>query len=195
MQNAKLRFKSRPDIPVYIAATGPKMLSLAGELGEGAFALVGVHPKCVEVAVSQVGKGAVASGRTPGDVDLGLYVHCAVSRSGEMALNECRRGAGLLALRNPSYAELAGIAPAQVDAMRQAASAAGSSFGKGFAETVPDDVVRKFSLAGTPGQCRQALEAVAGSGIRRVDIYLQGPGREETVRLFGEEILPALRRA
>lgn len=195
MQNARLRFKSRPNIPVYVAATGPKMLSLAGELGEGAFALVGVHPKCVGLAVSQVAKGAVASGRAARDVDLGLYIHCAISRAGEKALDECRRGAGLLALRNPSYAELAGIAPGQLDAMKQAASAAGSSFGKGFAETVPDEIVRKFSLAGTPAECRQALEAVAGSGIHRIDIYLQGSGREETVRLFAEEILPALRRA
>jgi 5,10-methylenetetrahydromethanopterin reductase len=188
LRDARLRFPARRPIPVYVAATGPKMLRLAGELGEGVFALVGTHPAVVALAVRQAREGASVAGREAADI--GLYAYCAVAEGRDEAVNDCRRGAGVIAMRNRPYAELAGLGPAQCEAIERAATAAGSTFGKEFGTAVTDDVVSRFALAGTPADCRKLLEPLAETGITRVDIYLQGPNRLRTVRLFGTEVLP-----
>jgi alkanesulfonate monooxygenase SsuD/methylene tetrahydromethanopterin reductase-like flavin-dependent oxidoreductase (luciferase family) len=51
-------------------------------------------------------------------------------------------------------------------------------------------VANAFALGGTPEDCCRTLEALEPSGITRVDIYLQGPNRAETVRLFAKEVIP-----
>jgi 5,10-methylenetetrahydromethanopterin reductase len=193
LRDARLRFPASRPIPVYIAATGPKMLALGGELAEGVYALVGVHPAAVTYAVQQVRAGAAAGGKDPKAVEVGMYAYTAVARDRRAARDVCRRGAGIIAMRNASYATMAGIGPATLGRLEEAARGAGSTFAPGFAEAVSDDVVSAFALSGTPDDCCRTLEALRPSGIARVDIYLQGPNRAETVRLFTKEVIPHLR--
>ena len=193
LRGARLRFPASRAIPVYIAATGPKMLALGGELAEGVYALVGVHPAAVKYAVQQVRSGAVAGGKDPGTVEIGVYAYTALAQDGRAARDVCRRGAGVIAMRNPSYAELAGIGGAEVARLADAARAAGSTFAPAFATAVPDAAVGAFALAGTPEECCRTLDTLRTSGISRVDIYLQGPDRAETVRLFAQEVIPHFR--
>ncbi|PYM66719.1 MAG: hypothetical protein DMD79_02550 [Candidatus Rokuibacteriota bacterium] len=188
LRDARLRFPARRPIPVYIAATGPKMLALAGELGEGVFALVGTDPRVVALAVRQARDGAALA--PGGERDIGLYAYCAVAEARDEALNDCRRGAGVIAMRNRAYAEMAGLTARQSEAIERAAKAAGSTFSKEFGAAVTDEIVARFTLAGTPADCRTLLEPLAGSGITRVDLYLQGANRLRTVRLFGNQVLP-----
>jgi 5,10-methylenetetrahydromethanopterin reductase len=190
LKHARLRFSGRKDIPIYIAGTGPKMLSLAGEIGDGVFALVGVHPACVRFAVEQARAGALRADKEPEDVDVGVYAYCAISKSRGKAIDACRRGAGVIAMRNKSYAEMAGLSKPTIETIERAAETQRSTFTREFSDAVSDDVVSRFALAGTPEDCRRTLEALVTCGIKRVDIYLQGADRQETVRLFAEEVLP-----
>ena len=51
LDQAKLRYYTeRRPIPIYVAATGPKMLELGGEVGDGVFVHVGANPKTVAFA-------------------------------------------------------------------------------------------------------------------------------------------------
>jgi len=57
-----------PDLPVYIAATGPKALSLAGEVADGVLIMVGSAPGCIEWALEHVETGMARAGRKREDV-------------------------------------------------------------------------------------------------------------------------------
>jgi 5,10-methylenetetrahydromethanopterin reductase len=61
LRDARLRLPALRPVPVCVAASGSKMLTLAGELGEGVFAPVGTHPAVVAVAARQARQGAVVA--------------------------------------------------------------------------------------------------------------------------------------
>jgi 5,10-methylenetetrahydromethanopterin reductase len=192
LRGARLRFAGRKNIPIYIAATGPKMLSLSGEIGDGVFAMVGVDRACVEFAAKQVSAGVATARKGPESVDSGVFTYCAVSKSREEALNACRRGAGVIVMLNRAYAELAGVPGSVVEAITHAAKRHGT-LTREFGEAVPDEVAMRFALAGTPEDCRRTLEVIKQTGVGRVDIYPQGPSWRETIRLFATEVLPNFR--
>ena len=54
LQGAHLRFGARADIPVYISASGPKTLELAGEIADGVILLVGLFPEALAWAREHV---------------------------------------------------------------------------------------------------------------------------------------------
>src|SRR5579862_4588991 len=58
MSRAHLRFPARADIPVYLSASGPKTLELAGRVADGAILLVGLFPEALEWAISHLTRGA-----------------------------------------------------------------------------------------------------------------------------------------
>src|SRR5215467_9441714 len=66
-------------VPIYIAASGPKMLELSGRIADGIIVLVGVADEYIAHAKEKIFSGARAAGRQPEDVKLVLWVPCAVS--------------------------------------------------------------------------------------------------------------------
>lgn len=59
---------------VLLLASGPRLLELAGEVGDGVMMLVGLHPASVEAARSHVRVGAERAGRDPADLHEVLIV-------------------------------------------------------------------------------------------------------------------------
>ena len=66
-------------VPIYLAATGPRNLRLAGELADGVILLSGVAPAGLARATTLVGEGVAASGRGPQDIDLVVSAYCQVT--------------------------------------------------------------------------------------------------------------------
>ena len=62
-RNAHLRIPARPDLPVYLSASGPKTLALAGGMADGVLILTGLFGAAAEWAVSCVRRGADDGGR------------------------------------------------------------------------------------------------------------------------------------
>lgn len=59
----RLRNVSPRPTPVYMTASGPKMMELAGEVADGAVMLVGLHPDAVAAARRRLEAGAARAGR------------------------------------------------------------------------------------------------------------------------------------
>jgi len=66
-------------VPIYIAASGPKMLELSGRIADGIIVLVGVADEYIAHAKDKIAAGAKAAGRKLEDINLVLWVPCAVS--------------------------------------------------------------------------------------------------------------------
>ena len=66
-------------IPIYIAASGPKMLELSGRIADGIIVLVGVADEYLAHAKEKIAAGTKAAGRKLEDINLVLWVPCAVS--------------------------------------------------------------------------------------------------------------------
>jgi 5,10-methylenetetrahydromethanopterin reductase len=62
--STRLRNRSATPTPVYMLAAGPRMIELAGEVADGAFLMVGLHPAAVRAARSRLEAGAARAGRS-----------------------------------------------------------------------------------------------------------------------------------
>ena len=74
-------------VPVLMAASGPRSLQLAGEVADGALALVGYTPGIVATALEHLDTGARRSGRTLDDLDIMFAVRTCIADS----VDEARR--------------------------------------------------------------------------------------------------------
>ena len=60
----------QPEVPIYIAAEGPKTLELAGEIADGIFCGMGISPDVAKLTLKYIGKGAERAGRSLDEIDL-----------------------------------------------------------------------------------------------------------------------------
>lgn len=74
-------------IPLYLAATGPKALQLAGELADGIM-VTAVHPEILKWKLEQIELGANRAGRDPSKIDVWARTMCYVADSKEQARRE-----------------------------------------------------------------------------------------------------------
>jgi 5,10-methylenetetrahydromethanopterin reductase len=63
-------------LPIYMAATGPKALALAGEIADGVIVLAGVAPELIERSLCHIREGAARVGRDIAGVDICLGTFC-----------------------------------------------------------------------------------------------------------------------
>lgn len=60
----------RAEVPIYLAASGPRTLRLAGEIADGVIINTGLLPEIVRDSIEQVRQGAAAAGRRIEDIDM-----------------------------------------------------------------------------------------------------------------------------
>lgn len=60
----RLRNRSAAPTPVHLLAAGPRMIELAGEIADGAFLFVGLHPAAIQAARRHLAAGAARAGRS-----------------------------------------------------------------------------------------------------------------------------------
>jgi 5,10-methylenetetrahydromethanopterin reductase len=62
--STRLRNRSATPTPLYLLAAGPRMIELAGEVADGAFLMVGLHPAAIRAAFRHLEIGAKRAGRS-----------------------------------------------------------------------------------------------------------------------------------
>lgn len=178
----------RKKVPIYIAASGPKMLELSGRIADGIIVLVGVADDYIAHAREKIGAGAKAAGRKLEDIHLVLWVPCAVSDTASAKDAVKAHVARVVAHPLPYVLDsneqkvLAEIRKTYdyYHHMDQEAN---------HAEVIPDWLVDKFAIAGTVAECRAQIERLRKSGILQIAIIpysAPGGSREETIRGFAK---------
>lgn len=153
---------ARP-IPIVLAAIGPRMLELAGELADGALFSAGLAPEAIGDSVRLVDRAAEKAGRDPRAVMKAAILTTAVARDRDRARRDAR---AFLAygLRNRFIAAQAAAAGLRVD-VQAAADAAAHGDWRRAAELIPDRAVDAFAVAGTPDECRARVPAFMVEGL------------------------------
>jgi alkanesulfonate monooxygenase SsuD/methylene tetrahydromethanopterin reductase-like flavin-dependent oxidoreductase (luciferase family) len=76
-RTAALGVADLPPAPVYLAALGPQMLRLAGEVADGAL-LNWATPEQIALSRERIDQGAAQAGREPGTVPMTMYIRVCV---------------------------------------------------------------------------------------------------------------------
>lgn len=86
-------------IPIWVAATRPKMLQLAGEIADGVIMVTGISKEALEYGRTNVEIGAKRAGRRLEDLEIATGAYCHVSADRSAAARQARPFAALYALR------------------------------------------------------------------------------------------------
>ena len=193
LSGAHLRFPARADLPVFISASGPKTLDLAGRVADGVILLVGLFPEALDWAISHVSRGADAAGRPRPHV--AVFAYGAVAEDEAAALDDARSIAAWFPQTAPYICALAGLPSELVDAVR--AGYAGGEFQEAAAAArgLPDDFVRKVALAGNQARTAAQIRAALDAGADSVHVFPLGRDRMATVRAFARAWSAAAGRA
>ena len=184
MSRAHLRFPARADIPVYISASGPKTLELAGRIADGAILLVGLFPEALEWAISHLTRGAETAGRARPHV--AVFAYGAVSEDEQAALEAARSIAAWFAQTAPHICDLAGLPRPIVDRVQAAYQGGEFQEAAAAARVLPDEFVRQVALAGNRQHATHQIRAVLKAGADSVHVFPLGTGRMETIRSFAQ---------
>ena len=194
-------------VPVLMAASGPRSLQLAGEVADGALALVGYTPGIVEKVYEHLETGAKRSGRTLDDLEIMFAVRTCVADSTE----EARRLARPVSVHwglmwgGPNWLPYSGFEIPRYE-IPQAARDVYPDLGHApnweeaieITQFVSDDVNGQLcdalGLIGTPEYCVDRIQEMAKHGVNQ--LYLMpcltfAPPQAE-VQAFGQHIIPAL---
>jgi 5,10-methylenetetrahydromethanopterin reductase len=182
LDHARLRFGARPGLPVFVSASGPRTLELAGGLADGVILLVGLFPDAVTWALEHIDRGARAAGRPRPHT--ALFAYGAISDDSAAALAAGRSIAAWFPQTAPHLCALAGLPGDIAGAVR--ASYAGGEFqeAQAAAGLLPDDFVRRMALAGDAREAAGRVGDVLAAGVDSVHVFPLGTDRMATVRAF-----------
>lgn len=174
LAEARCHVVMRRPLPLYVAAMGPRMLELAGEIGDGVLLSAGISPGYIRRSLDRVAAGARRAGRDPGAVTRAGFVLAAVDPDGEAARRAAKRMLAYL-FRNRFIAEDLALTGIAVD--RQAAADAAARGDWAAAERlVPDGVVAAHAVAGTPAECRAQVARFRDAGLAVPVLLAVGDG-------------------
>ena len=153
----------RMKIPIYVAAVGPRMLRLAGEIGDGVLLTAGASPGYVRSAVKEIRTGAERSGRNLSQIDIANYIVLSVTKDGNPYTKGVRGFIAFeLAFADQRTLELAGIPASKVVGVRDLFNRKGAAYA---ADLVTEEMVDAFSATGSPRKCLDRIGDYTEAGV------------------------------
>lgn len=192
--------KSRAE--VWVAAYGPKALALTGEVGDG-FILQLADPSITEWTIKAVRDAAAAAGRDPKSVKICVAAPAYVTDGTEAGmahgLEQCRWFGGMVGNHVADiverYGDSAPVPKALTDYIKGRQGYDYNEHGKaGNSHTtfVPDEIVDRFCIVGPVEAHVKRLNELRDMGVDQFSVYLQHDAKDETLRAYGEKVIPAI---
>jgi len=166
---------SERDIPIYVGATGPKMLELAGEIADGVVLNYMVSPSYNDDAMARIEAGARRGGRTLEDVDRPQLVVCSLDEDRSAALDAARLLLTQYLGQQPHIMKASGVEPSLIEEINAIVDwpATQEEIEKA-SSIVPDEVVQLVSAAGTAEECRAKVAEYVEHGATCPILYPLG---------------------
>lgn len=194
LKEGALSFTPPSPLPLYVAASGPRMLRLGGELADGVLFLSGVYPPCVAYALQQIRAGARQAGRDPEALDVGCTIYGSLRDDAALARQECAPMAAWFPQTAPAYAELAGVAPATIANIKAAYAGGHFDDAREASRHVTDEMIHRFTVSGPPTVWIRRIQEVVAAGVSHINIFLLTKDKLAMAQRIVREVLPQVRR-
>jgi 5,10-methylenetetrahydromethanopterin reductase len=189
---SRLDLELSGEMPIYVGATGPVMLTLAGQYADGIVFNYPCTPSFVKYAMPFLEEGLLSSGRTLDVFDVAAYLLVSVDENQKRAVDAARRFvAQKLPTRHSEMLRHAGVTAEEINVAKEKVERLGVV--KAAAE-IDDAVVRKVAIAGTPAQVVEGIRSFLGTGLKLPIVWeIIGPDRRRSLGLIAKEVMPGLR--
>ncbi len=176
------------NVPVFIGATGPKMMELTGELCDGVVMNYCVEPKYNERALELLDAGARKTGRTVEDIDRPQLVVCSVDEDHDKAYDATRELLTQYLAQQPHIAKASNVS---MDIVHEIQSILGwpatheqIQEAKHF---VPDELIERITASGTPDEARAKVAEYRKYGCTCPILYSAGGDIKLLIDTFAQD--------
>ena len=182
-EGAKL-LSAAGEIPVYIAASGPKALATAGRIADGVILLAGLFPEGLQFAREHLAEGLAESSR-PGFTRT-AFLYGAIDYDRDHAIEVARPIVAWFPQTSPSHALLAGMSQELIDEVVAIYQGGEFQHAGNAANLIPDDFVTKMAFAGTPVDIAEKVEWLRTQELDAMTVFPLGDEatRVQTIEHF-----------
>lgn len=188
---------------VWVAAYGPKVLALTGEVGDG-FILQLADPSIAEWTIKAVKDAAAAAGRNPDDIQICVaapaYVTDGTPEALAHARDQLRWFGGMVGNHVADIVERYGedgaaVPKALTDYIKERKGYDYNEHGRAgntHTDFVPDEIVDRFCIIGPVEEHIRRLEELKALGVHQFAVYLQHDDKDATLAAYGEKVIPGI---
>jgi 5,10-methylenetetrahydromethanopterin reductase len=172
-------------IPVYIGAQGPKVLELAGTIGDGAL-INASNPKDFAIAIPIIKAAGEKVGKK--GFDIGAYTAMSIDMNEKKARNAAKIVAAFIAAGSPP--DLLTRHGLDLGNVAKIKDALGKFDFKTVGELVGDKEIDAFTIAGTPEMVKAKCADLTKAGVTQIIFGSPlGPDMTTSIRLLGKYVV------
>jgi 5,10-methylenetetrahydromethanopterin reductase len=191
ISGVKLNFKIPEPVPVFIGAQGPKMLSLAAEIGDGVL-INASNPKDFETALTHIGDGLAKAGKKRDDIEVVAATAFSIDTDPEKARQAAVPVVAFIVAGCPTpILEKHGISVEAAAGIKDLIVK--GDWGNLFGRVTPE-MMEAFSIYGTSNVCIEKIDRLLKMGVT---VFITGspigPKIHKSIELFSREVLPHFR--
>lgn len=177
--------RRRKGIPIYIGATGMKMMELTGEIADGVVLNYLVSPDYNRQALEALDRGASKAGRSLDDIDRPQLIVCSLDDDRAAALDAARLLVTQYLGQQPHIMKASGVPESLLeDIGRVLTWPATHDQVVAASKLVPDDIVQMICAAGTPAECLEKVEHYLTNGCTSPILYPLGHDVRRMIDVF-----------
>lgn len=187
------------ELEVWVAAYGPLALKLTGEVGDG-FILQLADLDIAKWMIETVRTAADNVGRDPMSIKFCVAAPMYIGSDWDHMRNQTRWFGGMVGNHVADivakHGESSDVPKALTDYIAGRQGYDYNTHGKAgndHVDFVPDEIVDRFCVLGTAKEHIEKLEALRDLGVDQFAGYLQHDNKEETLRVYGEHVIPAMK--
>jgi probable F420-dependent oxidoreductase len=198
-QPIQMTWADNGEPPVWVAGYGPKALRCAGRIGDGVI-LQFADPHLIKWCLQFVREGAEEAGRDFSKIRVMSAAPVWVSDDLSEARDRVRWFPALVSnhvvdlVSRYRPEELPPQLTAYVKDRKGYNYLHHAEVGSGNAEFVTDEVVDRFCIVGPVGEQVRRLKELEEAGVTQFNIYLMCGDEEQTVEVYGQEVIPTRRQ-
>lgn len=200
-RNMWIQGTGQPKVPVDVAATGPRVISIGARLADRVTFALGADAPRIRAAIDAARSARETAGLDADDLSFGAYVNVACHDDIKLAREIIKGSVGTFAhFTGMSKATREGLDDAEIfehiganyDMANHASGAAGHM------KAVPDDFISRFAVTGPVSYCVDRLGELISLGLDRL-VLLTGSrdsDREQTdasMKRLASDVFPQLR--
>ncbi len=195
-ERAAISFKPfRARIPVYIAARGPRVLELAGEIGDGAIIGGFASSDGLKYALNMVRHGLEKAGRDRREIETVAWLYTSISDDGDSARNAVRSVVMKSVVSSRQILDQIGVEmPSELRSVLESYNwNVSQDVLEKTSRMLPGDLVAQFSLAGTVEECSKKLVEIVETGIDQVAILpfaTPYDDKRQIIARFQNDVMP-----
>jgi 5,10-methylenetetrahydromethanopterin reductase len=177
--------RSPKHVPIYIGATGMKMMELAGEIADGVLLNYLVSPAYNREAMDHLAAGAARSGRKVEQIDRPQLIVCSLDKDRSRALDNARELVTQYLGQQPHIMKASGVSTALLEEIGRVLKWPAEEHEiREAMKLVPDDVVQLITASGTPEECRAKVQEYIDAGCTCPVLYPLGDDVQAMIDAF-----------